>query len=120
MLDEVDIIELQAGSDILVMPKLDDPVNHAGLSTKLSEYLASGKAVVASNVGDVSKYLVHEKNALLIPPGEVDALAGALLCLLAKPVLRDFLGKNGRQAALKYFDIPVNVTRLANVLRAHG
>lgn len=120
MLDEVDIIDLQAGSDILVMPKLDDPVNHAGLSTKLSEYLASGKAVIASDVGDVGKYLIHEKHALLVPPGDNDALERAILRLLVNPELRMLLGSNGSKAAIHYFDIRVNVMRLVEALHKHS
>ena len=120
MLAETDIIDLQAASDILVMPKLDDPVNHAGLSTKLSEYLASGKAVIASDVGDVSKYLTHEKQALLVPPGDSDALEQAILRLLINPILRKQLGLNGRQVAVQHFDIRVNVTRLVEALCRHS
>ncbi len=120
MLDEIDIINLQAASDILVMPKIDDPLNHAGLSTKLSEYLASGKAVIASDVGDVSKYLIHEKHALLVPPGDSNALEEAILRLLVNPKLRKLLGTNGRQAAINYFDIRVNVRHLVEALHAHS
>jgi glycosyltransferase involved in cell wall biosynthesis len=119
MIPEDDIIDLLAGSDILVMPKLNDPVNHAGLSIKLAEYLASGKAVIASNVGDVGKYLVHEQDALLIPPGDRDALERALFRLLADPALCMKLGANARQAAIRYFDIKVNVARLVKALSKH-
>jgi glycosyltransferase involved in cell wall biosynthesis len=116
MVSENDVIDLQAGSDILVMPKLDDPINHAGLSTKLAEYLASGRAVIASNVGDIGKYLINGQDALVIPPGDMDALEKALLRLLADSELRCKLGSSARQVALRYFDLQTNVALLTDAL----
>jgi glycosyltransferase involved in cell wall biosynthesis len=112
VIPEEDVIDLQGTSDILVMPKLDDPVNHAGLSTKLAEYLASGKAVIASDVGDVRKYVIQEEDALLVRPGDRGALERALLRLLGDPELCKKLGASARQAAVRYFDIKINVKRL--------
>ncbi len=116
VIPENDIVDLLAASDILAMPKLDDPVNHAGLSTKLGEYLASGKAVIAANVGDVGKYLVHEKDALLLPPGDREALEDGLLRLIRDADLRQRLGEAGQQAALRHFDVKANVARLVRFL----
>src|SRR6266851_2656454 len=45
---------------------------------KVYEYLASGRAVVASRVGQVAAIIQHEVNGLLCPPGDAGALADAL------------------------------------------
>lgn len=119
-LSEEDVIDLQAASDILVMPKLDAPVNHAGLSTKLAEYLASEKPVIASNVGDVGKYLIDGQDALLIPPGNRNALEIALLRLLKDRELCNVLGANGRKKAIQHFGIEANVMRLMNILLSYN
>jgi glycosyltransferase involved in cell wall biosynthesis len=119
-LSEEDVIDLQAASDILVMPKLDAPVNHAGLSTKLAEYLASGKPVIASNVGDVGKYLIDGQDALLIPPGKRDALEMAILRLMKDRKLCDLLSVNGRNKAIRHFGIEVNVVNLMETLRSYN
>jgi glycosyltransferase involved in cell wall biosynthesis len=116
MIPESDVIDLQAAADVLVMPKLDDPINHAGLSTKLSEYLAAGKAVIASKVGDVDKYLKDDQDALLVPPGDCKALENALLRLLGDTDLRLRLGRNGRKVAEEKFDVGVNVRQLIKTL----
>ena len=116
LISEEDVIHLQSASDILVMPKLDNPVNRAGLATKLAEYLASGKAVIASNIGDVGKYLIHGQDALLVPPGDRSALEQALIRLLEEPELCRELGANARQVAIRYFDVRINVKRLINAL----
>lgn len=112
MLPERDVIDLQACADVLVMPKTDDPVNHAGLATKLGEYLSSGNAVVASDVGDVKKYLVDHEHAMLVPPGDVAALAAAILYLVSNPDVRQKIGKSGRDACLRSFSVRDNVEGL--------
>jgi len=113
---EKEVINLQAAADILVMPKLDVPVNHSGLATKLSEYLVSENPVIASNVGDVEKYLTNEQDALLVPPSDCNALENALVRLLSDKKLRRFIGKNGKKVALNNFDVKINVQRLVNTL----
>ncbi len=117
LLTEKDVIDLLSAADVLVLPKLDDPVNHAGLSTKLGEYLASGNAVIASNVSDISTYLTHEYDALIVPPGDCYALAEAILRLLDDNELRQSLGANGRLVALREFDLGSNVARLVECLQ---
>jgi glycosyltransferase involved in cell wall biosynthesis len=117
MLGESDVIDLQAAADVLVMPKLDDPINHAGLSTKFAEYLASGNAVVASNVGDISLYVAHGQDVCLVPAGDRRALESALLKLLEQDALRHWLGSNGRQVAQQAFDVRVQADKLVRALK---
>lgn len=111
-LPRAEVIDLLAAADVCVLPKLDAPVNHAGLSTKLAEYLAAGKPVVASRVGDVSHYLVHEEHALLTRPGDVGELADAIDRLLSDTTLARRLGSAGRRLAEAEFDVRGNVRRL--------
>lgn len=45
---------------------------------KLFEYMASGTPIVASDLPAFAEIVRHEESALLVPPGDADALAGAL------------------------------------------
>jgi glycosyltransferase involved in cell wall biosynthesis len=45
---------------------------------KLFEYMASGTPIVASDLPAIAEVLHHEGNALLVPPGDAEALAAAL------------------------------------------
>lgn len=63
---------------------------------KLYEYLAAGRAVVASRVGQVTEVIDHGANGLLAPPGDAAALAAALERLKDDPGLRARLGWLGR------------------------
>lgn len=69
---------------------------------KIAEYMAAGRAIVASRVGLLPELLVDGKNALLFKPGDPEALARKLLTLKANPALREKLGKNAQLTAKSY------------------
>lgn len=67
---------------------------------KVYEYLAAGLPVVASRVGQLGDLISSEENGLLYPPGEIQALAEALVRLHDDPDLRTRLGEAGRREVL--------------------
>jgi len=69
---------------------------------KLFEYMAAGRPIVASAIGQVQEILEHERTALLVPPGDSQALAGALRRLREDPALGARLGDAARAAALAH------------------
>lgn len=99
-----DVIGAMSAADILVIPKLSHIANRAGVPTKLAEYLAIGRPVVVSEIGDIPLYLRHGHDAFLCAPGDVEALAEALHLLIHNRELRIVLSENARVAAIKNFD----------------
>jgi glycosyltransferase involved in cell wall biosynthesis len=66
-------------TDVLVLPNPVSAVSHAFTSPlKLFEYMAAGRPIVASDLPSIREVLVHEQNALLIPPGNPQALTAAI------------------------------------------
>lgn len=90
--------------DIFCMTRINSPFANAGFPFKLGEFLASGRGVIATNVGDVSKYLVHEENALLIQPDSAREISEALLTFIENPEKIHVLGLKARKTAEMYFD----------------
>ncbi|MDP2309147.1 MAG: glycosyltransferase [Pseudomonadota bacterium] len=93
-----DVPELLAGADILAVPS-----RWEGFGLAAAEGLAAGVAVVASDVDGLRE--VVGDAGLLVPPGEVAPLEGALRRLGADPVLRRALGERGRVRVAARFDI---------------
>ena len=78
------------------------------------EAMACGKPVVASAIGGLSDAIVDGVSGLLVPPGDVDALRGALHTLLLDPDKRVRMGKAGCQRA-SMFTISTVVSRIEQV-----
>ena len=60
------------------------------------EYMSQGHPVVVTNNGGQREYVVHEQNGLLVPPGDVQALAEAMARLVDDVVLRQRLGQQAK------------------------
>jgi glycosyltransferase involved in cell wall biosynthesis len=71
-----DVPALMAAADVVVVPSLWE-----GQPLVLQEALRAGRPVVASRVGGIPD-LTGEDGALLVPPGDAAALAGAVLTVL--------------------------------------
>ena len=67
-------------ADVMVNPSLVDNMPNSVL-----EALASGVPVVSTHVGGVPYLVQHEKTALLVPPGDVEAMAKAVIRVLENP-----------------------------------
>lgn len=93
--------QLLDACDILVSPHvpLAGGAEFFGSPTKLFEYMAMGKAIVASRLGQIAEVLRHEETALLVEPGNAEELSRAIIRLVASPGLRETLGATARQTA---------------------
>lgn len=85
--------------DVLVSPHvpLAEGADFFGSPTKLFEYMAMGKGIVASRLGQIGDLLEHGQTALLVEPGNVRDLADAIMRLAAAPELRERLGLAARK-----------------------
>jgi glycosyltransferase involved in cell wall biosynthesis len=83
-------------ADVALFPYNDTLVNRCKCSAKLIELLAAGVPVVADDVGQNREYIVHGETGVLVPCGEVQAMAGALTALLGDAAGRQRLGGAAR------------------------
>lgn len=84
--------------DILIIPRPRTLVTSIGYPSKLTEFLAMGKVVVGSNVGDMDKIIQSGENGLIYTAGNKQELIECLLKLQNKE-LREKLGTKGRETA---------------------
>jgi glycosyltransferase involved in cell wall biosynthesis len=94
-IDRGDLPKLIAIADILIQPGQDDDWNRYRVPSKLPEYLASGKPVIAPNV-NLGKELLHEKEAIILGNANAENLAHALEMWLPRKEKLAEIGANGR------------------------
>lgn len=67
--------------DVALYPSLASE----GMGRVLFEYMAAARPIVATTVGVAPEILAHGESALLVPPGDADALARAVIEMLESP-----------------------------------
>jgi len=95
-----DVAACLAAADIVAMPS-----RHEGLGVAALEAMAAAKPVVAARVGGLAEVVRHGETGLVVPPDDVDALAGALTSLVADGTLRERLGSAGRSRVVARYSV---------------
>ncbi len=92
-----EVPEYIAACNVAVACFEDNLVTRCKSPLKIAEYLASGKPIVASNVGEVESMV--GRAGILVKPGEAAPLAEKIEFLLFDKSLREELGKEARKRA---------------------
>ena len=102
--------DLLRTADVLVLP------SHAeGQAMALLEAMAHGLAILATPVGAHLEAVTDGVSALLVPPGDLDALEAGLVRLIDEPELRARRGHAARARWLEAFAIEGYARRLAGL-----
>ena len=94
--DDDELPNYYAASDLLVLPSID---RSEGFGLTLLEANATGKPVVASNVGGIPSVVTDGVNGLLVPPCDEKTLAKTVINLLRDEDRLLEIGRNGRRIA---------------------
>lgn len=92
-------------ADILAMVRTNSEFANFGFPFKLSEYLATGGIVIATNVGDVSNYLTDKFDAYLIEPENEDEICDIIIHIKNNPAEALEVANNGLRTMEKIFSI---------------
>ena len=106
--------------DILVAPHvpLADGSEFFGSPTKVFEYMAMGKAIVASRLGQIGEVLTDRETALLVEPGNVRELAAAIVKFVESGELREQFGTRAREVAEQEFTWKHNAQRVLDAYKS--
>lgn len=115
LIPHADVPRYMASADVAVVPYPRMDQENWLSPLKLFEYMASGRAIVASSVGQVAEIVEHERNGLLIPPGDAKAMADAIKRLIVDDGLRTRLGQQARQDAVQKHSWETYISRLEDV-----
>jgi glycosyltransferase involved in cell wall biosynthesis len=112
-LPEQAILREFAACDVLALPSIQETTPMV-----IAQAMAAGKAVVATPVGGVPEMVHDGDTGFLIPVGDVDGLASALLRLLQDPALCARIGQAGRQFAQENYQMASVAKRTYDVYRS--
>ena len=93
--------------------------DHETFSLAILEGMACGLPVVATQVGAVEEQISDGLDGLLVPAGDVGALADALW-QLRDPALRRQMGQRARRKVLARFDLLGMNSRYLDLVRQHA
>ena len=98
-----DLRQRQQAAQVALVPYQDTLINRSKCSVKLVELMASGLPVVATDVGENSKYIEHGVSGWVVPADDNEEFVNAVALLLQDLQLRTRLGKGARQRILDKF-----------------
>jgi len=101
-----------ASADGLLLTRRDARTEEMSFPTRLVEYLRTGRPVFVSNVGDISRYLSHGTEAVLLDPGDARKVAAAIAKVALRPDRGAEIGRRGREAGARHFDRRRHAARL--------
>lgn len=105
-----DVTDFLRACDVFVFPSL-----YEGLGIALIEAMAAGCACVATTAGPIPEFVENQRDGILVPPADPEAMAAAVCELLANPERRKQLAASARQTALARFQPQAAANRLTQI-----
>ena len=108
-----------AACDILASPHVPNPdgTPFFGSPTKLFEYMAMGKGIVASDLDQIGEVLEHDRTAWMVEPGSAQGLADGLQVLIDDRQRRERLGAAARAEAVSRYTWLEHTRRIVEALK---
>lgn len=111
---QIDTVDVLSIMDIFMFT----PARREGLGLAVLEAVASGKPVVATDVGGVSSVIENNVNGFLVEPAKPELLVEPVLRLLNDQALYAKMARSGREIAVRKFSIREMADRTENVYRS--
>jgi len=103
-------------AEILALARPRSMVADAGFPSKLTEYLATGKPVVVTRVGEIPVFLMDGVNAFLSDPDSPEAFSNKLSYVLENYYYAKKAGEKGRELATTIFNYNYQTKRILDFL----
>ncbi|MFZ4739780.1 MAG: glycosyltransferase family 4 protein [Bacteroidales bacterium] len=89
LVPSIEVPELLASCQILVLARKSGILAEAGFPTKLGEYLSCKKPIVVTKVGDIPLYFKNKEHLILVEPDNIDSIVDGLETLINNPEIWD-------------------------------
>jgi glycosyltransferase involved in cell wall biosynthesis len=112
-LDRAQVSALYHGADVFVLPSILEPYG-----TAYGEAMAAGLPVVGWRAGNLPHLATHEREGLILPPGDVSGLTAALRRLIDDEPYRRCLSRAAQRRAAALPTWEESAGQLFSMLRA--
>lgn len=102
--ERTDVADVMRGLNCFVLPSLAE-----GISNTILEAMSSGLPVVATDVGGNADLVATGSTGRVVPSGDVDAMASAMLDLATHPEMAADMGRAGRDEVERRFSLTAMV-----------
>ena len=113
-----DVPRYLSAADVVAVPQRETAATLGQVPAKLFDAMALGRPVVSTSVSMIPEIL--DGCGLVVPPGDVPALAGALRRLLGNPLEAEALGRRARARAEAEYSFRAARARLFPLFDALG
>lgn len=118
---EEDVTARLGRSDLFVLPSvIAEDGQMEGIPVALMEAMAAGLPVVASRLSGIPELVEEGVNGLLVPPGDAQSLAEAIVSLTEDPVGARAMGEAARRKVGRHFDLRRSVAALLERIDRHN
>lgn len=115
-IDEEKLLSYQAYCTMVVINKLDCQQNRFNFATRLGEYLALGKPVITTPIGEVINYLQDNISCIYSDPSNPDDIAESMIRILDNPALGQEIGQKGKMIAKMEFNYSTQSKAISHFL----
>lgn len=103
-LSEEDYSSYLKKATLVIINKYLSLQNKYCFSTKLGEYMAAGKCIIMTEVGEAMNWVQDEKDVFIVQPQNVDSLAEKIHYVISHPDLRIRVSNQARNTCRDSFD----------------
>lgn len=116
---QTQIGDVFAAADVLVLHLIDDPLFEITIPSKTQFYMAMGRPILIGVRGEAADMVTAANAGLAAPPGDVEAVAKAMIALARLPPSeREAMGQRARRAYLDHYSFDRAVVATADRVRA--
>ena len=112
-LSAYEVKNLYDNGDIFILPaKVTESGDRDGIPNVLMEAMSHGVSVISTFVGGIAELITHEKNGLMVPSDDPQALMFSIEHLIMDPALRHELAIKAQKKLKTEFDLKKGVEKL--------
>lgn len=104
-------------TNLAVVYKNNNEINHFGFPTKIGNYLTAGLPIVISPVGEMQKYIKDGYNGFVVELDNLDGLSDVFVNFFLNPDSFSFMKQNAKDTAIREFSLAKQGERISDFFK---